>query len=470
MTPRTTLCASALAPGSLRGPRLRRVVIGLAASLLAMGAGPAVQGAEPAHRAALASPEQLAAERMLLALLADPAVKAAQARLHHELLADPLARTPEGLATLDHAIAEWTAALAFEEISRDPAQPKLLWNVEDTPHTWFGHTINGSAVAGDNPDHIYRAGGVDGDGRYEITGWPNAHRPVQLTFQVTRSGIPGSKSQSANHSDLDNEVSSLNSNDMQIASDGSFTLTLDQTPANGRRNHLRMAPGPMTIVVRDVVSDWNQGPNRLEIRRLDKQPAGHVLTLAEIRAKLLENLPGYVRFWAGFKDSWYGGLKPNTFSGPELRGGGWAYIAGGRYDIAPDEVLVVTTTVAGAGYTGFQTINLWMIAADGRSHLTSLNTSQVAHNPDGGVTYVISPTDPGVANWIDTAGLHHGYVLLRWESLPKGGPKPEVRSFKVIKLAELSGPDYAGVPRVTPEQRREQLAQHAKGYANRLTQ
>jgi hypothetical protein len=468
MTLRVTVCA-----GSPRSPRLRRVVIGLLASLLAMGTGLAVQGGEPGRRPTLATPEQLAAERMLLALLADPAVRAAQARLHRELLADPLAQTPEGLATLDHAIMEWTSSLAFQEIGNDPAQPKFLWNVDDTPHTWFGHTIHGAAGAADNPDHIYRAAGLDGDGRYEVTGRLNARRPAQLTFQVVHGGVHSAdalKSQSANHSDLGNEISTLNDSEMQIAPDGRFTLTLDQTAANGRPNHMLMAPGPMKIILRDVLSDWDQGPTRLEIRRLDKQPSGPVLTLAEVRRRLLADLPGDVRFWANFKDVWYGGLKPNTFAGPTPRDGGWGYSMGGRYDIAPDEVLVVTTTTGGAAYTGFQTTDLWMIAADRRSHPTSLNTSQVRPNADGSVTYVLSPTDPGVANWIDTAGLHHGYVLLRWASLPKGGAKPEVRAFKVIKLADLSGPDYARVPRVTPEQRREQLARHAKGYANRLIQ
>jgi hypothetical protein len=454
-------------------PRLRRVAIGLAAGLLAMGAGLTAQAARSAHRPALATPGQLAAERMLLALLGDPAVKAAQAKLHHELLADPLAQTPEGLATLDHAIAEWTSSLAFKEISSHSGRPEILWNVENSPHTWFGHTVNGSGIAGDNPDHIYRAASVDGAGRYEVTGWLNARRPAQLTFQVVHDGMPGAdalKSQSAKHSDLGNEVSTLNDSDMQIAPDGSFTLILDQAPANGRPNHMLVAPGPMAFVVRDVLSDWNQGPTRLEMHRIDKQAPAHAPTLAEVRRQLLADLPGYVRFWANFKDVWFGGLKPNTFAGPTVREGGWGYNAGGRYDLGPDEVAVITATPGAAGYTGLQATDLWMIAADGRSHLTSLNTSQVAPNPDGSVTYVLSPTDPGVANWIDTVGLRHGLVVLRWESMPKGAVKPEVRSFKVIKAADLGGPDYAGLPRVTPVQRREQLAQHAKGYANRLSQ
>src|ERR1700722_14367429 len=59
----------------------------------------------------LGTAAQLAAERSLLRLLADPAVKAAQARLLADLRADPVAQTPDGGARLENAIAEWTTSL-----------------------------------------------------------------------------------------------------------------------------------------------------------------------------------------------------------------------------------------------------------------------------------------------------------------------------------------------------------------------
>jgi hypothetical protein len=132
---------------------------------------------------------------------------------------------------------------------------------------------------------------------------------------------------------------------------------------------------------------------------------------------------------------------------------------------------VITTQSGGAAYTGLQVTDRWMIAPDARLHQTSLNTAQVSANPDGSVTYVLSPTDPGVANWIDTAGLHHGYFLIRWEGFPKGAkPQGLLRSFQIVKLSDLQGPAFSALPRISSVQRQEQLSQRAAEYANRLTE
>jgi hypothetical protein len=137
----------------------------------------------------LATPEQIAAERTLLAL---PAIRDAKAKLVAELRATPTGQTPDGGARAEHAVAEWTNSLILREISGDPARPAILWEVDNTPHSWFGHTIEGMAVAGDNPDHIYRGTFIDGAGRYEIDGRIDPkHAPAQFSFEVT-TGLPAS--------------------------------------------------------------------------------------------------------------------------------------------------------------------------------------------------------------------------------------------------------------------------------------
>jgi hypothetical protein len=107
-----------------------------------------------------------------------------------------------------------------------------------------------------------------------------------------------------------------------------------------------------------------------------------------------------------------------------------------------------------------------MIASSAKAYQTSLNLSQVKPNADGNLTYVIAPRDPGVANWLDSSGLHDGFAVLRWQGLPAGTTgETLLRDFRVIKLADAA--KIAGIALATPQQRKAALASRAEGYANR---
>jgi hypothetical protein len=73
-----------------------------------------------------------------------------------------------------------------------------------------------------------------------------------------------------------------------------------------------------------------------------------------------------------------------------------------------------------------------------------------------------------VANWLDTAGLHQGLAIMRWQGVPKDMTNQGlVRDFRVIKHADLAKmPELA---RITSGQRQATLAKRARGYANRTT-
>ncbi len=182
---------------------------------------------------------------------------------------------------------------------------------------------------------------------------------------------------------------------------------------------------------------------------------------------MVGRLGDYVRNWADFPHHWFGGLKPNSYGGPQGREGGWGFVAGLRFALAPDEALAVTIARGGAGYTGFQVVDPWTLAADARNNLTSLNLAQAAPDRDGNFTYVIARSDPGVANWLDTTGLDSGFAVIRWQAPPAGAAKDGlIRSFKVIKLADAA--KLAGIARITPKQRQAQLARRAREWALRL--
>jgi hypothetical protein len=216
--------------------------------------------------------------------------------------------------------------------------------------------------------------------------------------------------------------------------------------------------------VRDVLLDWSHRPSSLTLRRLDPVPP-KALDLAALKQRIYAHLPDYVRFWAAYPDLWFGGLKPNTISKPLGRYGGFGFVAGLRFQPAPHQAVVVTTVSGGAGYTGFQLTDPWMIAPDARRNQVSLNLSQATPNPDGSFTYVIASQDPGAANWLDTAGLEDGYGIMRWQVVPRD-MKGEglIRDFRVVALSEFARMD---VPRVSPEERRNRVAARASGYASR---
>ncbi len=68
----------------------------------------------------------------------------------------------------------------------------------------------------------------------------------------------------------------------------------------------------------------------------------------------------------------------------------------------------------------------------------SLNKVQSVPNDDGSYTYVISPVDPGVANWIDSDGLREGVLTLRMAEFGEDGPTPDLGATgRVVALDRL---------------------------------
>lgn len=423
---------------------------------------PQPQGSQPL----LATPDQVEAEKTLLALIADPELKAIQNKLKAELAKTAIGQTTDGAARLDFVIAQWTNSHIFKEIITNRTTPALIWGTDDTPREWLGHHIGGAGTSGDNPDFIYRSTALDGNGRYEIVGHIDPrNRPEQIILSVSGAQLAAAPLHK-NRADLGNQVALLTDRDLAIAPDGSFRVTLGGTNPDDSPNHIAIPPAPVTVGFRDVLSDWNQRPIGLAIRRTDGTPAVP-LNKADVRQRVLANLESYVRYWSSFPESWFGGLQPNSLSGPVSREGGWGFLAGLRFDLKPDEAFLVTTTPAGASYAGIQIVDPWMIASDARKYQNSLNLAQATPNADGSYTFVIAPRDPGIANWLDSTGLHQGFAVLRWQGFPASTVDPSlVREFRVIKLADAAR--LPGVSLATPQQRQAQIAQRAIGYTNRV--
>jgi len=433
---------------------------------------PVTAAAPPgSDRPVLGTAEQQAAESLLLQLLADPEIKAAMAKANAELARNPIAQTADGKARLAHAVEQYTASLILSEYAGDVHHPRFILSTENTPRHWFGRDVPGSAMANDNPDQINRLAFIDGDGTYEVSGRVDADRRVaQLSFSLLKGWRAGiTPPQQTGKVFLGNQYATRMLEDLTIAADGSFSFTLGPNSNPHDPTHIRLEPGPYIVQAREVLADWHrQIPPELSIRRTDQVTVPR-LSDEDIRRSVLAHLHDWVTYWGTYSHRFLGGLAPNAVGGPFAREGGIGYLALARFHLKPGQGAVMTITGGGAAYFGMLGMDPWMITFDGRRTLASLSRSQSVANPDGSFTYVASPTDPGVANWIDTSGLHDGFLSARWLGVPNGrGPDGLLREFSIITLADLSRGALPEVPRATAAARQAQLKDRGIDYGRRF--
>jgi hypothetical protein len=255
---------------------------------------------------------------------------------------------------------------------------------------------------------------------------------------------------------------------MQVKPDGSFVITLDPEPANGRPNHIQTALEARWLFIRDCRSDWRQIPNEYHVRRLEP-PSAPPLTVEQIAARaaryIVDDVPA--KYW--FMRTFYV-LEPNTITAPFGTGaiGGLVSqkISFARLKLADDEAFVVTMGSGGAPFRDLVLQDFWFRTIDYWKHTSSMNKSQGIPNADGSTTYVISIQDPGVHNWLDTVGLHELLVVHRWQGLSSDpGPEglPSARG-ELVKLKDLDTMLPRDMKRVSPTERQQQLAERLQTF------
>ena len=85
----------------------------------------------------------------------------------------------------------------------------------------------------------------------------------------------------------------------------------------------------------------------------------------------------------------------------------------GRWELGPDEALVLEVQPPQGVYWSYSLGNPWWETIHYGRHQSSLNAHQAAVDSDGLVRVVLCDHDPGVANWLDTAGHSNGAMILR---------------------------------------------------------
>ncbi len=436
----------------------------LALTAMVAAAAPSATRADGAvTTSALATLGQLETEDAAIALVADPAVVGAREAALKLFEADSTAATPDGKATVVQAVDELVFDAALSAVNNDPSRPRFVW-VATSPHRWLGHEVPGSRWGIDNPDNVYRDIPINAANSYEIVVHPPKVGPVTFSFFIYDSYA----GEGGKVADLDKPVAGLRDTDIQANPDGSFTLTVDSAPANGRPNHIQNTSAGRYLLYRNTFDQWaEQTPQDVEVRVVggpQASPQTHEV-IAQTAVELIDATASTV---LAIKN---GALSraPNTISTPSVRGGNWGFAASGSWQVADDEALVVNIDPSGARYLGFDLTDSWLVSRPHVDRTGSLNGHQAVPNADGTYTYVIATHDPGYANWADTGGIHEGVLTLRWQGLPADVTSiaGAVKAVNLVKLSDVAAALPAGFPTVTPAERWVADAVRAASYVHR---
>ena len=328
--------------------------------------------------------------------------------------ADPFDRA-EGFRYLTRLVRA-----AFETFleDADPLAPELLRTAHETVK-----------MGNDNPDNYYQNAPISGRHAYRISGTRGTVHYLGFGTQAGNYGATGSL----------NTTGYLEAKDLEIGPDGRFEILVSCEKKPG--NWLPMTPDSRTLVVRQTHLDREQEElARIRIERIDGPHQPRPVT-AERIDRGLKGSAFFVLGCAKLFQKWAEDFQKHTNQLPQFDPK-VAGAAGGDpnivyyhsyWQLAPDEALVIEAEPPECDYWNFQLSNHWLESLDYRYWNIHLNKATAKYRADGSVRVVVAHEDPGVPNWLQTAGHDRGSMCWRWIRA-KQHPQPRTR---VVKLAEL---------------------------------
>lgn len=249
--------------------------------------------------------------------------------------------------------------------------------------------------------------------------------------------------------------------------DGSFTVVVGPDNPGNAPNFMddtdATKGGAASLLIRDMLGDWAKGPGSVAIHCVSDCPAffaipdggffptggpaggtdpvGSVLSGASagkvdsLDSALTMLFSAFAGIIGPFNDRAIAGgasvgmelpdgsLRPeNTMSalGPETSFGAGlesAVVSGGNFALDPGQALIVKVPDVDSAYSGVELMNVFGAALPYTLAQTTLNNTQAFHAADGYTYYVVSATNPGVANWLDSAGVSTGEIFARFENV-----------------------------------------------------
>jgi hypothetical protein len=284
----------------------------------------------------------------------------------------------------------------------------------------------------DNPDNYYLSASVSSGYSYRIRGERGSIH--YLSFAAQSMNFAARK-------DITGGAGHLEDSELQLGPDGSFEIIASREEKPG--NWLRMNPDTRQILVRQTFLDrLSETPVQPTIECLEHAGPPPPLEVGRVPGMLMGSALYAIGCAQWFYD-WVIGFRDeapsNEFHLPSLEkhlqmGGDpnirmWL----GFWELAPDEALVIECTPPKCHYWNLQLGNIWAESLDFNFRKTHVNSGHAVYEKDGSFRLVVAHEDPGLPNWLDTAGHHHGTMGVRWVRA-ETHPKPECR---VVKLSDL---------------------------------
>ena len=319
----------------------------------------------------------------------------------------------------------------------------------------------------DNPDNDYLICSIDPAYDYVVEG--ERGTTCEVNFQLL----------DGNYSDRTDAFAAnlgiLASRDVPTEANGRFTMTLS-SDASRATTGLVLPPTTRALIVRQSHVDWGiERPGAVRIRRVGDPDPDQVQIDDAYWDRVDTYLHNTIRVWLQFGPGVEATLaaangpknRPyNEGAPPRRTPGGFPdqFSMSGRFKVADGQALVVTMVPSGAAYHGIQLGDYWFTSLHYVHRQSSLNGSQYVRDDDGSVSIVISRSDPGVANWLDTCDLDEGFFFVRWQGLADGVEPPQP-TVTLVDLVDLDS-GIAGGP-VDPVERSVRVSRRVASFGER---
>jgi hypothetical protein len=315
----------------------------------------------------------------------------------------------------------------------------------------------------DSPDHLYLWATIRGDAAYRISGEPGSANllDIQVNAGHYALGAVGALK----------TVSSITGDELAREPDGSCVLHLGGAKQPG--NWLPLAPEARFVQVRQVFADWeNERPAELIIERLGGSVLRPRLDAPAITERI-ERLQSWLeRGGALWRDMSKVMLaqKPNSLIIPPLdRSNAHAGLRGqaygmGNFTCGPGEAVILECRPPPCRHWSVSLASWWWEAIDFTARQSSLNQAQAQLDADGVFRGVIAHDDPGVPNWLDTAGHDRGTLIARFVMAEEA---PAIAT-RTVKFAALRDELPEATPRVSHAEREAALARRRRAVWRRF--
>ena len=282
----------------------------------------------------------------------------------------------------------------------------------------------------DNPDFVYYRASLDPNFRYVLRGELG---DAQFLGIGAFSGNLGAKEGLVRDGYVE-------TTQLEVDAEGGFELGISTEEQPG--NWLAMGPATNALQVRQVLLERrHQRPARLELDKLGESPAPPALDPERFLRSLL-GAGGLVAGTLGQFLGWSQHFQGHKHEVRPIPAELMAFAQGdpntsynySYWELAEDEAFVIEFTPPACEYWNLQIGNHWLESLDFFHHDTHVNHHTAVADEEGRVRVIVARRDPGLPNWLDTAGHARGGLALRWAGAD-ATPEPVCR---VVSLQEIS--------------------------------